>query len=177
MNESFEEINCESDDYHRAGLLVALLLHYPELDSVRVHPAEETLTLSFFLREPLEYKAYQEMVDEVDHNLRLLSYIEGRRTPRTIHIRQRKEASLPIIDIHRDIHTLTADEFPVLFDCLKKHLARFLFAEDIVPSAHLLGYDNEVSISQALDSTKMAQPQAVLVGVRDAERVLVFSSR
>ena len=72
-----DELNPQSDEYQRAALLVALLLRYPEIGSVRVSAPTADLTLSFLLSDEPEAARLETLKARIRQALGLLSRLEA----------------------------------------------------------------------------------------------------
>ena len=57
VDTEFDEIDAEVGAYREANLLVALLLRYPEIGSVRFLPSSASITLSFWLHADMYIEA------------------------------------------------------------------------------------------------------------------------
>lgn len=173
-NNEFDEEGLQERDYPRASFLVALLLHYPELARVRVRPQEGLLTLSFLLQTPLEPAVFKTLSEAATGRLNLLSYVEGQNMTRVVHVSQRKEGSLAVLELDRDLHTLTAEEFPILFDLVINTAGSLLLVDATEGAVPVSPRDDDLSITDVLNSTEIPLSDVEIIGVRDSGRVLVF---
>lgn len=173
---SRDELDPNSDRYHQAGLLVALLLHYPEIGSVRVVGEAAQLTLSFLLRKSPEPSVYEALRNRLTQALRVLARIEGREEGRVVETVLRPHGPLYLLDLHRDLGSTVAEEFPILLDTVNEYLGPILLVEREDGWEEYITGDGS-AIADGLQRAKSIQPvREALVGFRHDGRVLVFSS-
>jgi len=141
--------------------VVALLIRFPELHSVRSNPADASLTLSFAVRERLDRAKTSALAERVSDHVRAFLDLRG-EAPDTMHVT-------------RDAATFSREELElvvaVFADAYGERLVRDganAAPDDDDPAAR----DELVDV--ALDALRDPTQRRRLVGFREEQRVLVY---
>lgn len=154
------------------GLLVALLVRYPEISAVRVEPADAAFRLSF----TLSAEPDSERLASFEHTLRLglgaLSRLGGWEAAR-LEVRIRRHGEISLLDVVRDVDTLSAEEFPVLLGIVKDLFGNLLIMEEAIEEEPV-DEDEEFALADSLAGLREWRAERTWIGFRDEGRVLVF---
>jgi hypothetical protein len=154
--------------------VVALLVRFPELHSIRSNPADATLTLTYAVARRLDAAATRDFSDLVDEHVRAFHDLAGDQVAR-ISVTEEHDAAVTFVHVTRDLASFSPDE-------LALHAALFAghFGDALVrnpePDGALdddLGSDEE-SVEMALDALRDPAQRQRLVGVREEKRVIVY---
>lgn len=156
--------------------MVALLLRYPELGSVRVLPSQAVLTLSFWLREAPEPAACAQFERRVRQALRMLSRLEGHGYMREVGLTLRGQGPLHVLEVRRDLESLAAEEFGIILGLVRQAFGGIVVVEGEAYAGDGDEYDADLTIAHGLDQAKRVRQGEELVGFRQDGRVLVFSA-
>jgi hypothetical protein len=154
--------------------VVALLVHFPELHSVRSNPSDATLTLSFAVRERLDRLKQRALSDRVSEHVRAFLDLRG-DVPAKIALACDRDAAVTFVTVTRDAASFGRQELELIValfadaygDRLVRDGASAASADDD-PAAR----DELVDV--ALDALRDPMQRQRLVGFREEQRVLVY---
>ncbi|MDQ6942549.1 MAG: hypothetical protein M3169_08570 [Candidatus Eremiobacteraeota bacterium] len=157
--------------------VVALLVRFPELHSVRSNPGDATLTLSFAVRERLDRATQRALADRVSEHVNAFLDLRGDLrgdVPSKIALAYDRDTAVTFVNVTRDAASFAREELELLValfaDAYGDRLVRdgesAEFDED--PAAR----DEQVEV--ALDALRDPTQRRRLVGFREEQRVLVY---
>lgn len=157
-----------------AGLLVSILLRFPEVGSVTFDPDNHSLRFTLLVRGRLESTGYEQLLELLDSSVRAFGVLQG-ADPRLLGVERTSFGQVTAIEFTRDVETLTREEIAMLIE-----LARDGFGERLVVEADgaLVEEDllvQEQLIDAALDDLRDARGQQNLIAYREGGRVMVFN--
>ncbi len=164
-------VSSEASD--AVGLIITLLVRYPEIATIVSHPKDGTLTLSFAIASPLR-RAVDRLVreDVEDHVCALLEI--GRDRPDTLDVLCESDAGMSFVRITRDARSFSREEIGVLVAVLAERfgatLVRSPASDDEVEED---GAADEL-VDYAIEALRDPTQQRSLVGFREEKRVLVY---
>lgn len=154
--------------------VVALLVRFPEIHSVRSNPADATLTLSFALRARLDRAAAKALGERLGEHVRAFLDLRGEE-PERMAVACDRDANVSFVHVTRDAATFVREELELLValfvDAFGDRLVRDGTATPPVdddPAAR----DELVEV--ALDALRDPTQRRRLVGFREESRVLVY---
>ena len=154
--------------------VVALLVRFPEIHSVRSNPSDATLTLSFALRARLDRAAARALGDRVAEHVRAFLDLRG-DVPEKIGVGFDRDHAVSFVHVTRDAGSFAREELELLValfvDAFGDRLVRDSGTEapvDDDPAAR----DELVDV--ALDALRDPNRGQRLVGFREESRVLVY---
>lgn len=154
--------------------VVALLVRFPELHSIRSNPADGTLTLTYAVDRRLEADAMRALGDYVGEHVRAFHALGG-ETIEHIAVTCERDVKVTFVHVTRDLGTFSPEELElqaVLF------VARFGDALLTNPQAEEADEDettdSQESVELALDALRDPAQRQRLVGVREEKRVIVY---
>jgi hypothetical protein len=154
--------------------VVALLIRFPELHSVRSNPTDATLALSFAVRERLDRANRARLAERVCEHVRAFLDLRN-ESPSKIAVACDGEGAVSFVHVTRDAASFAREELELLVaifadeygDRLVRDGAAALPIDDD-PAAR----DEQVEV--ALDALRDPTQRQRLVGFRDEQRVLVY---
>jgi hypothetical protein len=163
-----------SETSDAVGLVIALLVRYPEVATIVSHPADGTLTLSFALARELDRAAEREIRDSVADHVRSLLALGGEE-PEVMTVDCECDGSTSFVRITRDARSFTREELQVLVAVLRGRFGDSLIKSP-APDDDALEDDLAADdlVDYALDAIRDPQTQRSLVGFREEKRVLVY---
>ena len=150
--------------------VVALLLRFPELHSVRSNPAEATLTLSFAVRERLDRATTRELSEHVAEHVRALLDLRGEQ-PGKIAVACDRDAAVTFVHVTRDAESFGREELELLVGLFAARYGERLVSD--APADDDQGPRDE-DVDVALDALRDPSARQRLVGFREEQRVLVY---
>jgi hypothetical protein len=162
----------ESSD--AVGLVIALLVRFPEIATIASHPAAGTIVLSFVVNRRLDRAACNGLRDAVGEHVRALLEA-GSEEPVSLGVSCEADERVTFVRVVRDVKTFTRDELTMLTgffgerygDALMRSPAPDDTGEED-PSAH----DDLVDF--AIEALRDPSRQKSLVGFREEKGVLVY---
>jgi len=163
-----------SESSDAVGLIITLLVRYPEIATIVSHPQDGTLTLSFAIAAPLDRGVDRDVRESVSDHVRALLDL-GREGPDVLDVVCESDAGMSFVRVTRDARSFSREELQLLVAVLA---ARFQGALVRNPAAEDDGLEDDGSadelIDYAIDALRDPAQQRSLVGFREEKRVLVY---
>jgi len=156
------------------GLVIALLVRYPEIATIVSHPATLTMTLSFALGLRLDRAAERALREAITDHVWSLLEVSG-EAPETLAVECERDLTASFVRITRDARTFTREELQLLVALLADR-----FGEKLVksPAAEDDIFEDESGsddlVDYALEAMRDPAQQRSLLGFREEKRVLVY---
>ena len=154
--------------------VVALLVRFPELHSIRSNPADATLTLTYAVDRRLDAGAMRALEDFVGEHVRSFHALGGDPIERFA-VTCEQDVKVTFVHVTRDLATFSPEELALQASLF---VARFGDALLTNPQAEEAdddeGATSEESVELALDALRDPGQRQRLVGVREEKRVIVY---
>ena len=154
--------------------VVALLVRFPELHSIRSNPADATLTLTYAVARRLEADAARALLDAVGEHVRAFHMLAGETIER-IAVDCDEDVDVTFVHVTRDLATFSPDELALQAAVFAERFGEALLTN---PQAEGEADDeagtDEESVELALDALRDPSQRQRLVGVREEKRVIVY---
>ena len=153
--------------------VVALLVRFPELHSVRSNPSDATLTLSFAVRERLDRAKTKALADRVGEYVRAFLDLRG-ESPEKIGVASERDTAVTFVNVTRDAESFSREELELLVAMFAE-----AFGERLVRDGKNEPVDDDPAardelVEVALDALRDPSQRQRLVGFREESRVLVY---
>lgn len=162
--------NESSDD---VGMVIALLVRFPEIATIVSHPGDGTLTLSFAVAEHVTRGAERLLRERLTEHVRALGDHTGEHHD-VLTVECESDRSASFLRITRDVRTFTREELQLLVALLADRFGAALHRSLCEDDAS----DEETSSDQlvdfAIEALRDPESQRSLVGFREEQRVLVY---
>lgn len=154
--------------------VVALLVRFPELHSVRSNPADATLTLSFAVRERLDRVRTRALSDRVGDHVRAFLDLRGEEAAK-IAVTCDRDAAVTFVHVTRDAASFAREELELLVALFADEYGERLVRDGASP----IPVDDDPAardelVEVALDALRDPTQRQRLVGFREEQRVLVY---
>jgi hypothetical protein len=156
--------------------VVALLVRFPEIHSVRSNPADATLTLSFALRTRLDRNAARALGERLGEHVRAFLDLRG-EVPAKIALTcdRDRETAVSFVHVTRDAASFAREELELLVALLVDAFPSSLVRDGAGP----VPVDDDPAardelVEVALDALRDPSQRQRLVGFREESRVLVY---
>ena len=153
--------------------VVALLVRFPELHSVRSNPADATLTLSFAVRERLDRTKGRILADRISEHLRAFLDLRG-ETPGKIAVACERDATVSFVHVTRDAASFAREELELLVSIFAGDYGDRLVRDGTGAPIDEDPASREELVEVALDALRDPNQRRRLVGFREEQRVLVY---
>lgn len=156
------------------GLLISILVRFPEVGTINYEPQEQVLRFTFMLNQPLSEEVLGQFDAKFRKSLDIYNYLEGRR-PKVINLKYTPYDQLMSLEVQRDVTSLTRNEIGLIIGLVRDTFERRLVYEnnDQVMEEELL--IQEEMIDHMLESVRGTVPQRQLIAFREDGRVMVFN--
>jgi hypothetical protein len=153
------------------GLLISILVRYPEVCSIRYLQEEHALKFRFMLlaHENRE-KLTQNLLDALDVFHRL-----ERKPMQICLIDQKLEDHLSLLTVTRDVSSMSQTEVGLIVELIKNELNKDLIFDESELTEDELIFQEEV-IGDILDSFEKNHLDKSLIAVREEGRVIVYKN-
>ncbi len=162
-----------SENSDAVGLVVALLVRFPQIATIVSHPDEGTLALSFAIALRIDRQAERDVREAVVDHVESLVAVTGERHE-TLRVECERDPKMTFLRITRDVRTFSREELVVLTTLLAAR-----FGEALLVSAAEESFDDDPAaqdemVDFALEALRDPTQQRSLVGFREEKRVLVY---
>jgi hypothetical protein len=159
---------------HIANLLASILLYYPEIATINLDPRSQVVKFTFYVQGLISGEDQESLQHHIMQCLDAYHFLEKKETA-IIAISYQPMDSFTIIELQRDIQSLSQKEISLLVSILDDRFGDNLVSED---DEELLVDDlamHEELIGDMLENAKKARSNIKLVALRDEGKVLVFN--
>jgi hypothetical protein len=154
--------------------VVALLVRFPELHSIRSNPADASLTMTYAVDQRLETDAVRALADFVGDHVRSLHALGGEPIDHFA-VTCEQDDKVTFIHVTRDLATFSPEELALQAALFIERFGDALLTN---PQAEEADDDesttSEESVELALDALRDPGQRQRLVGVREEKRVMVY---
>ncbi len=161
-----------------ASLLISILVRYPEIATVNFVPEGKILKFTFITSSAISDQLWETFCHGLYESVEVYASLVHRGTPR-VKAERLEFDSVSIVEISRDVATLTQEEISLIIE-----LARSALGSELITEGHdgdgefeeELVYQDEI-IETMLDDLRESVQQRKLIGFREEGRVLVFNKQ
>lgn len=156
------------------GLLISILVRYPEVAAINFDPWEHILKFNFICSRMIDEKEMQRFKTHVLDHIRAYNYLEKKEAS-LVEITHQVFDNLTLIEMKRDVGTLAQDEIALVVEVfyrfwekdLVSDLGENLIEEDLVVQEEI--------IDHMLESVRDSVGNKRLYAFREEGKVLVFN--
>lgn len=160
------------DSYNHScstGLLVSILLRYPEVGTISCSQKQQSLILKFLISKDCDFPALK---NKLTLALEMFNRIEGRKI-KVCNI-EKHEQELDLLVITRDLGTITQNEMNLIVAIIKDELGKQLITEESELAEDDIVFQEEL-ISHMLATIRSNGTEKNVTAIREDGRVLVFN--
>ena len=156
-------------------LLASILVVFPAVQSVTYDSKDETLEFSFALNGKFSKDDIEDFLSYVAESVETFHHLEGLGGAK-IELNVEGVYGTCFLNVRRDVATLTCRELSLLTELAWNYFGDKLIEEydDNVPDEEYL-IAQEDYLEQCLNNMRQLRVEGRLVGVRERERVVVYS--
>jgi len=156
------------------GLLISILVRYPEVAAINFDPEEHLLKFNFICSRAVDEEEMQQFEIHVLDHIRAFNYLEKKEVP-LVEITHQAFDDLTVIEIKRDVETLAQDEINLVVEVFYQYWEKDLISDlgDNLIEEELVVQDE--IIEHMLESVKDSVGNKKLYAFREEGRVLVFN--
>lgn len=156
------------------GLLISILVRYPEVGTINFDPQSHELKLTFIFTGEFENSEVNSLNSIIEDSV--ITYHKLEKTnPRVICLEWQTCNNYTVLEIKRDVDTLSQDEISLIIGLFQEHFHQSLVADtnDGLWEEDLLV--QEEMINHMLENMKNEVPDKKLIAYREEGKVLVFN--
>ena len=154
--------------------VVALLVRFPEIHSIRSNPADETVTLSYAVGSRLDRNAVRAFAELLADHVRAFLELRGEEAD-IVAVRGERDTNVTFINVTRDFASFTREELDLQIALFGDRFGASLVKNPLPDEA----LDDDAAardelVEAALDTLRDPAQRKRLVGFREEKRVLVY---
>lgn len=154
---------------YSTGLLVSILLRYPEVGTISCCQEQQALILKFLV---VKECAFESLKEKLRQALEIFHKIEGRKM--SLCTIEKCEQELDSIVISRDLHSITQKEMNLIVEIVKSELGKHLITDESdLPEEEIILQED--IINHTLAAIRSNGTEKNVIAVREDGRVLVFN--
>ena len=155
------------------GLLISILVRYPEVATVKYLPEERTLRFTFMLSGPVSDDEFETVTGRLKESLATFSFVTGRRM-RVCLLEKTEYNGFSLVEVFRDVESLSREEISLIASILAESSGDRMVTEAHEPLLEEDQLFQEELIEHMLDDIRQGQITKDLIGFRENGRVFVF---
>ncbi|MBD5653796.1 MAG: hypothetical protein IAI50_01290 [Candidatus Eremiobacteraeota bacterium] len=156
------------------GLIIALLVRYPEIATIVSHPTDGSWTLSFAISGSVDRRAERDTREAVVEHVRALAEF-GEEPVGTLELEAESDDEMSFVRLTRDARSFSRDELQMLVTMLADRFgARLVTSPPSEDDAFEDAAAADELVDYAIDALRDPSQQRSLVGFREEKRVLVY---
>lgn len=156
------------------GLLISILVRYPEVATINFDPENQLLKFTFIYSQVLGDNELDNLKEKLMDSIEVYNLLEGKET-RLVSLGHQVFDNLTLIEVQRDVDTLVQEEITLIVELFRQYLNTNLVTEE---NEQLIEEDliaQEEMIEYMLESIKGSTQDKYLFAFREEGRVLVFN--
>ncbi len=155
-----------------ANLLTSILIHYPEIATIKLEPKDQVIRFSFYLKDVTQNtKTVEKHLEQALQSYYYLEDVKAVVNAFAFH----QLDYFTIMEFQRDINSLSQKEIALVIALLKDEFGASLISDDDED----FNVDNqtlhEELISYMLENVKMSMSNIELIALRDEGKVVVYN--
>jgi len=156
------------------GLLISILVRYPEVGTINFDPQSHELKLTFIIAGEFKKIEITKFTEELIDSINIYHHLE-RIKPQVLSLEWQNNDDYTILDLKRDVDTLSRDELSFIIELFEIHFNQVLVVDN---NEQLWEEDlqmQEEIIGHMLENIKNGMPDKKLIAYREEGKVLVFN--
>ncbi len=155
------------------GLLISILVRYPEVATINFDPENNLLKFTFIYSQVLQDKELKSLKRKIMDSIEVYNFLEGKET-RMVSLEHSVCDHLTMIEIQRDVDTLVQEEITLIVGLFRQGLNNNLVTEENELIEEDLLVQEEI-IEHMLENIKRSTQDKFLFAFREEGRVFVFN--
>ncbi|HEY8347780.1 MAG TPA: hypothetical protein VIL07_11015 [Symbiobacteriaceae bacterium] len=155
------------------GMLISVLVRYPEVGSVKYEPRQQTIRIGLLVQGELEAEEFRRIRSDLAEMLQVYHLLEN-RTGSVLELEQESYGGLTSLTVTRDVGSLTPDEIYLLIEFFRERFAGRLVTEAVDFSAEEDMMAQDEMIEEILFDLQHSPADRNLIAIRENGRVMVF---
>jgi len=167
-------VSATEENSKGVGLLISMLVRYPELATVNLDPRGKLIKFTFILTKPVPERDFESIRDRI--RLSIEAYLSFKAVEAsTIEVEKTNFSDICVLELRRDMASLTQDEISLVIEIVRDACGELLAADR---NDHLLEEDlmiQEEIIDEMLQDVRELRQGKSIVAFREEGRVVVYN--
>jgi hypothetical protein len=164
-----------SENADAVGLIIALLVRFPQIATLTSHPGERTLTLSFAVERRLDRATQRDLREAILEHVRAYAGLAAEPFD-TVEVACEADERMTFVRVTRDARSVSREELQLVTALFAERFGSALVQSAVAEDEAL---DDDVAaqdelVEYALEALRDPSQQKSLVGFREEKRVLVY---
>jgi len=156
------------------GLLISILVRYPEIGSTNFDPETRNLSLTYTVTKVLDSEALKLFEHKLISCVEAYHFLQNSK-PILVELKADTYANLTMLEVRRDVETITHNEINLITTLMQQNFANYLLTDDNEPFLEEDLELQEEMIGHMLENIKGSTFGKKLIAFREEGRVLVFN--
>lgn len=157
------------------GLLISILVRYPEISSINLNQNSNDLKFTYTIAKEIEKEDSISLIKNLIDAIETYNYLEEQKA-QTLNINDYRWSGVTVVEIFRDLQSLTQEEISLHIEILKQHLSNFLSIDEKQKLFDHEIEEHDILIFNMLERIRDCNVDKSLMAVRDEGKVLVFNT-
>jgi hypothetical protein len=165
---------CRNETTDSVGLLISILVRYPEVSTINFDPGEQILKFTFIYSQVLGDHELASLKGKLTDSIDAYNMLEGKEI-RMVAINHNVCDNLTMIEVQRDVHSLAQEEINLIVELFRQSLNSSLVTEEDESLVEEEMMAQDEIIEHMLECIKGSAEKKQLYAFREEGRVLVFN--
>lgn len=164
----------EKDINDSIGLLISILVRYPQVGTINYDPKSQVLKFTFIFSAALAKPEIESFDKALKDSIEAYNFLENKK-PSIIDMDYHFCDNFTLLEISRDVNTLAKEELSLIIEIVQSNFEGFLVSEE---NEHFQEDElmmQEELIEHMLENLKRTTIEKNLIAFREDGRVLVFN--
>ena len=156
------------------GLLISILIRYPEVASITYCPDPANLKLTFLLKRPLSSRRFRALKDRIDRSLEVYDRLEGGQ-PCRVSLRATTHGPVSVLEVRHDLARTAQGGLSLIVEMIRAELDGLLAVDSDSSPLEEDFAAQKAAIEEVLEDLRESGKGRNLIAFREEGRVLVFN--
>jgi len=156
------------------GLLISILIRHPEVGTINYDPEMNVLRFMFIMSGKIPISEVKGFKKKLFSCLKSFYYLKNKKV-KTVNIKYCSCEDLTLLEVNRDVQTLSSDEISLIIAFLREQFKDYLVCDnnEAIQEEDLMV--QEEMIGRMLENIRGTVPQNKVIAFREKGKVLVFN--
>ncbi|HWI60551.1 MAG TPA: hypothetical protein VNT75_01795 [Symbiobacteriaceae bacterium] len=155
------------------GLLISVLVRYPEVGTVKYEPRQQTIRMSLLVTGELSEADWTRTESKLFETLEVYHMLE-QREPAVVNVEAENLGHLTSVSLTRDVSTLTPEEIYTVVEFFREHFSGRLVTEQIEMGSEEDWMAQDEAIENMLATLEQGRSKGNLIAIREEGRLMMF---
>ena len=156
------------------GLLVSMLVRYPEIGTINIDPVSNNIKLTFIMLKLIPEPVLEKFRQALLSCLETFHFLES-ETTELLEVDYSFCEDITLLVIQRDVQSLTSEELSLTIAMVRESFAEYLVSDNEGEVADDQLLQEEELIGKMLENVRYTLPDKKMIGFREEGRVLIFN--